>query len=335
MLKYILRRFLNYLVLLFVAVSLAFVLAGTNLNPRTMLIERELTTKSDVSYGQVVASVDERLYAWNINPQTPIWERYGVWLKNVVTQFDWGMSPTGASVNTEITNRVPLTLQLMFLGFFIGIIVGVALGAWMATKQYSIADRTLSILMMLLISTPSMVIGIVLQIIATAGNQRFGTQLNFIGPESLPPPDGFWPQFADRLEHLLLPTISMALGSIATYSRYQRNLMLDTLGSDYVRTARAKGLKYSTAVRRHALRTSLIPIATYFAFGLAGLFTGAAITEQIFGWQGMGRYSVLTIQQMDINGTVAVAAFSGAMTLIGAFLSDVLIAMIDPRVRVS
>lgn len=335
MLKFLLRRLLNYAALLMVAITLGYILAGTQLDPRSMLIEQDLTTKANLTYEEVVASVDARLTAWNINPTDPILDRFGGWLHSIVTSWDWGTSPLGASVNGEIGNRIFLSLQLVFLGFFIGITVGVALGAWCAVHQYSLRDRTVTIIAMIIISTPTIVIAIFLQLGAIWMNQALGTTINFMGPYSTPQPDGFFAQMWDRAVHLLLPTIAMSMGGIATYSRYQRNLMLDTLGADYVRTARAKGLRFGTAVRKHALRTSLIPIATYFAFGIALLITGAAITEQIFGWHGMGIYGVNTIQQQDINGTVAVVAFSGVCTLTGAFLSDVIISVVDPRVRVS
>ncbi|VEI12954.1 ABC transporter permease [Trueperella bialowiezensis] len=335
MTKYLIRRLLNYLILLFVAVTIAYFLAGTQLDPRSMLIENELTQSANRTYADVVQSVDARLNGWNINPQVPIVERYVEWLR-MISEWDWGYSPLGASVNEQVSNRVWLSLQLVFLGFFIGIIGGVAIGAWAAVRQYSIPDRIITIVAMIIISTPSMVIGIGLQMGAVWFNNTFDSSFfQFIGPQSTTPPDEFWPNLLDRLQHLLLPTISISAGGLATYSRYQRNLMLDTLGSDYVRTARAKGLRYSTAVRRHALRTSLIPIATYFAFGITGLVLGAAVTEQIFGWEGMGIYGIRTIQAQDINGTAAVVAFSGVATLTGAFLSDVLIAVADPRVRVS
>ena len=174
---------------------------------------------------------------------------------------------------------------------------------------------------MLVISTPVMVLAILLQVAAVQINRATGYQLfEFTGMG-----DGV----VGQLQHLLLPTLSMSLGGIATYSRYQRNLMLDTLGADYVRTARAKGLVKRKAVTRHALRTALIPMATYFAFALATLFTGAAVTER-----GIGEYSVNSISQMDINGATAVVAFSGLCTLTGALLSDVFVAIVDPRVRV-
>ena len=109
--------------------------------------------------------------------------------------------------------------------------------------------------------------------------------------------------------------------------------MLDTLGADYVRTAQAKGLTRRKAVFKHALRTALIPTGTYFAFTIALLFTGAAFTETIFGWHGMGVYGVSTIAGQDVNGTVAVVAFTGVCVLIGGLLSDVFVAILDPRVR--
>lgn len=335
MTKYLLRRLLNYLILLFVAVTIAYFLAGTQLDPRSLLIENELTKMANTTYLEVVHTVDARLNAWNINPQEPIVERYVDWL-GMIANWDWGYSPLGESVNEQVSNRIGLSLQLVFLGFFIGIIGGVAIGAWAAVHQYSIPDRIITILAMIIISTPAMVIAIGLQMTAVWFNNTFDTNFfQFIGPQATIPPKEFWPMILNRMQHLLLPTIAISLGGLATYSRYQRNLMLDTLGADYVRTARAKGLRYGTAVRKHALRTSLIPIATYFAFGIAGLVLGAAITEQVFGWEGMGIYGVRTIQAQDINGTAAVVAFSGAATLTGAFLSDVLIAAVDPRVRVN
>lgn len=334
MLRYLFRRLANYVVLLAVAITMAYVLAGTNLSPRSMLIEQGVTTGKNVTYEQVAASVDARLTKWNINPDTPIFVRFGTWIKNVLFHWDWGFSPDGSSVTDELSRRAFVSLQLVVLGFFIGIIVGVAIGAWTATRQYSIPDRTVTAISIILLSTPAMVMAVFLQIGATKLNQELGIQLiNFSGQRSAILPDGTFAQILDRLNHLLLPTISMSLSGIASYSRYQRNLMLDTLGADYVRTARAKGLRYSTAVRRHALRTSLIPMATYFAFGMTTLVLGAAVTEQLFGWQGMGIYSVLTIQNQDINGTVAVVAFSGVMVLAGVLLSDVLVALVDPRVR--
>ena len=272
-------------------------------------------------------AINANLIKYNISSELPVWERYVAWLKAVVTSWDWGVTPKGESINGLIGTKIAVSVRLVFLGAGIGMVGGVALGAWTATRQYRFSDRAVSLIAMIVISTPAMVIAIMLQVIAVQVNQRTGYRIfEFTGEGE---------GIAGRLQHLLLPTLSMSLGAVASYSRYQRNLMLDTLGADYVRTARAKGLIKRKAVTRHALRTALIPMATYFAFALAALFTGAAITERVYGWHGMGEYSVNSISQYDINGVTAVVAFSGLCTLTGALLSDVFVAIVDPRVRVS
>ena len=256
-----------------------------------------------------------------------MWDRYVTWLRNVLFHWDWGRTPKGELINTLIGTKIFVSVRLVFLGAAIGMVGGVALGAWTATRQYRFSDRAISLISMIIISTPAMVIAILLQVLAVQINRSSGFQIfEFTGEGE---------GALGRLQHLLLPTLSMSLGGIASYSRFQRNLMLDTLGADYVRTARAKGLIKRKALTRHALRTALIPMATYFAFALATLFTGAAITERVYGWHGMGEYSISAIAGMDINGVTAVVAFSGLCTLTGALLSDVFVAIVDPRVRVS
>ena len=137
----------------------------------------------------------------------------------------------------------------------------------------------------------------------------------------------------DRAQHLLLPTLVLIVLGVASMSRIQRNLMLDSLGADYVRTARAKGLPENKAVMKHALRTALIPTGTYVAFSVATMFVGATFTERIFNFPGIGQYGVDTISNRDINGVVAVTAFAGVCVLVGAVLSDIMVAILDPRVR--
>lgn len=319
MLLYLLRRIANYAILLAIATILAYFLAATQLNP---LGQFDLGNPS-LNWNAIYASLTE----YNINPNDPLMERFGRWIHGVVTAWDWGVTPKGEDVASIISDRMWVSVRLVLIGSVLGLVLGTALGAWTATKQYSIWDRMATFLSLLVISTPVMVLALLLKLGAIELNTVLGGQyIEFVGEGS---------GFVGRAQHLLLPTISMSLNGIASYSRYQRNLMLDTLGADYVRTARAKGLLKRQAITKHALRTSLIPMGTYFAFAIAGLFTGAAITETVFSWHGLGEYSVQSIATADINGTVAVVAFSGLMTLTGALLSDVLVAVIDPRVRVS
>ena len=122
--------------------------------------------------------------------------------------------------------------------------------------------------------------------------------------------------------------------SIAGFSRYQRNAMLDVLGQDFIRTARAKGLTRRQALFKHGLRTALIPMATLFAYGVGGLVTGAVFVEKIFGWHGMGEWVVQGIATQDTNIVVAITVFTGVTVLLAGLLSDVIYAALDPRVRV-
>ena len=319
MLPYLARRIANYAVLLFIATSLAYLLASASLDPSALWNRQDPSLNWDAIHANLVK--------YNISHDMPVWDRYVTWLRNVVLHWDWGRTPKGELINTLIGTKIFVSVRLVFLGAAIGMVGGVALGAWTATRQYRFSDRAISLISMIIISTPAMVIAILLQVLAVQINRSSGYQIFEFTGEGEGALGG--------LQHLLLPTLSMSLGGIASYSRFQRNLMLDTLGADYVRTARAKGLIKRKALTRHALRTALIPMATYFAFALATLFTGAAITERVYGWHGMGEYSISAISGMDINGVTAVVAFSGLCTLTGALLSDVFVAIVDPRVRVS
>ena len=319
MLPYLARRIANYAVLLFIATSLAYLLASASLDPSALWNRQDPSLNWDAIHANLVK--------YNISHDMPVWDRYVTWLRNVVLHWDWGRTPKGELINTLIGTKIFVSVRLVFLGAAIGMVGGVALGAWTATRQYRFSDRAISLISMIIISTPAMVIAILLQVLAVQVNRSSGYQIFEFTGEGEGALGG--------LQHLLLPTLSMSLGGIASYSRFQRNLMLDTLGADYVRTARAKGLIKRKALTRHALRTALIPMATYFAFALATLFTGAAITERVYGWHGMGEYSISAISGMDINGVTAVVAFSGLCTLTGALLSDVFVAIVDPRVRVS
>ncbi len=325
MLRFVTRRLLNYILLLFTATSLAYLIASVTLDPTANLDITNPDTNRQ--------ALENTLNQYNINPEVNPFVRYWRWLKAVVTDWDWGSTPNGESVNRIVGVRAWVSVRLVTLGTLVGIIFGVATGAWSAVRQYSKSDHVVSTMSLIFISTPVLVFAVVLQILATEFNQATGTRFfEFIG-ETGSTGDYFGAGLVDRLQHLLLPTLSLSLFSIAVYSRYQRSLMLDTLGADYVRTARAKGLPKGQAIRRHALRNAVIPMATFFAFDVATIFTGAAITEALFGWHGMGEYLVQSIQRQDINGITATAAFSGVCVLAGATLSDVLIAAVDPRVR--
>ena len=226
---------------------------------------------------------------------------------------DFGTTITGQPISDELGRRVGVSLRLLVIGSVLGTMIGVVVGAWGAIRQYRLSDRVITVLSLLLLSTPVFVIANLLILAAQRVNSILGVQLfEYIGETSPDAVGGAWNQFVDRLQHLVLPTFTLALLAIAGYSRYQRNAMLDVLGQDFIRTARAKGLTRRQALFKHGLRTALIPMATLFAYGVSGLVTGAVFTEKIFGWHGMGEWVVQGIATQDTNIIAAVTVFSGA-----------------------
>jgi peptide/nickel transport system permease protein len=187
----------------------------------------------------------------------------------------------------------------------------------------------------LILSTPVFLLATLLKYGALEVNSLTGSQIFlYTGETSANKIEGFGPQLLDRVQHLVLPTTALALGAMAGYSRYQRNAMLDVLQSDFIRTARAKGLTRSKALYKHGLRTALIPMATLFAYSLGALITGATFTEKIFGWHGVGEWLVDSINAQDLYVVVTVTAFAGLVVLVSGLLSDIVYAILDPRVRV-
>ncbi len=308
-----------------IATNLTWVLAATQLNPRSLY---------EVANPPIdPVSIENNLRARNLSDRVPLPERWRTWASGIVLRWDWGASPRGGDVGAEVGRRIGVSVRLVALGSILGAVLGVAIGAWTATRQYGAADRTFTFLSLLGLSVPSFVIASLLQVAATRFNDATGTRFfEFVG-ETGAHGDHFGAELLDRLQHLLLPTVALTVLGAAFFSRIQRNLMLDVLGADYVRTARAKGLPRGVAIRRHALRTALIPTATYFAFGVATLFVGSAFMEIIFSFHGMGEYGVNSILGHDVHGAVAVAAFGGLCTLCGALLADLLVVALDPRVR--
>lgn len=327
MLRYLIRKSAGWLAMIVVAANLTYFLATAFLDPRSNYLQLRPTPSPE----QVARSLAQ----YNLDPGTPVLERWWSWLTGVALHWDWGRSPVGDSVNAQIAFRVGVSAQLVVLGLVMAAVIGVGLGVYTATRQYRFADRFHQGLSIVTLNVPLVVGALAVVLVAISVNQTLGSTVLYVAGANSPSVSGFWPTVLDRLQHLVLPTVTLVLFSYAGYHLLQRNLLLDDINSDYVRTARAKGLTREQAVRRHALRTSLIPVATSVAFAIPALFTGAVITETIFAWQGMGQYLVQTIAKNDVHGAVAVAVFGAAMTAVGAILADVAVVALDPRVRLS
>lgn len=325
MTRFLARRVLNYVVLLGLASFLTFALTSLTFSPLDSLLERNPRPPQAV--------VDAKAAELNLDKPIPL--RYADWLSGAV-RGDFGTTVAGQPVSDELGRRIGVSLRLVIIGSIVGTFLGVVAGAWGAVRQYRLSDRVITTLALLILSTPAFVIANLLILAALRGNSILGVQVfEYTGETSTDAAGGAFSQFVDRLQHLVLPTLTLALTSIAGFSRYQRNAMLDVLGQDFIRTARAKGLTRRQALFKHGLRTALIPMATLFAYGVGGLFTGAVFVEKIFGWHGIGEWFVQGITTQDTNIVVAITVFTGATVLLAGLLSDVLYAALDPRVRVS
>jgi peptide/nickel transport system permease protein len=229
-----------------------------------------------------------------------------------------------------------VSLRLLLLGSIIGAVLGVLVGVVSAIKQYTFTDRSFTVFSFFFIATPVFFTAVLLKFGALQVNGAAGsTLLSYTGYETPGLDAGFWGSLKDQIGHLILPTLSIVLGSIAFFSRYQRNAMLDVMNSDFLRTAQAKGLTRRRALYKHGLRTALIPMATLLAYSFGLLVVGATFTEKIFAWHGMGEWLVDSISRNDINVTATVCLFTAIFVLLSGFLSDVVYAVLDPRVRVS
>ena len=323
MTRFLVHRFFNYVVLLALASFLTFSLTSLTFDPLDSLLQRNPRPPQ--------SAIDAKAAELGLDKPIPL--RYLDWAAGAV-RGDFGTTVTGQPVSDELWRRIGVSLRLVFLGSVLGTVIGVVVGAWSAIRQYRLSDRVITVLSLLVLSTPTFVVANVLILGALNVNSILGVRIfEYTGETSPDAVGGVWNQFVDRLQHLILPTFTLALGAIAVFSRYQRNAMLDVLGQDFIRTARAKGLTRRQALFKHGLRTALIPMATLFAYSVSGLVTGAVFTEKIFGWHGMGEWVVQGISTQDTNIIAAVTVFSGATILLAGLLSDVIYAALDPRVR--
>jgi peptide/nickel transport system permease protein len=321
------RRLGYYAVLLVVATFLSYLLAATALAPRGYFEAKQPRPAA--------ASVDRELTHLGINDHTPVTGRFGHWAGQAL-HGDLGRTIDDTSVNDEFGRRIGVSQRLLLLGTLVGTAAGILVGAWGAVRQYRASDRIVTVLSFVVLSMPTFLIAVLLKIGAIKLNSLLGFDLlQFTGQSTPDLQGGPFAHLRDDAVHLVLPTLAIALGTIAAYSRYQRSTMLDVLGSDYVRAAMARGLTRRRALLKHGLRVALIPMSTFFAYGFLGLFTGATFTEKIFGWHGMGEWFIDSIDRSDVNAVVAVNIFTAVLVLLSGLLADVLHAALDPRVRQS
>jgi peptide/nickel transport system permease protein len=312
---YLIRRTISTIVLLYLIITAVFlllhllpgdpalaVLGGIDANP----------SEEDI------AAVREKLEL-----DRPLYEQYFNYLGDVV-RLDFGESfVSGRSVSSDIGTRLPRTLLIIVPAIIVAVIVGMPLGIIAARYRQSIIDPAVSAVALLGFSVPVFVIGLMLVYI-------FSIQLGWLPANGYVDPRDDFPEY---LKRSTLPIIALSLGPMALTMRMTRSSMLEQLGLDYVRTARAKGLTELTTLYRHVLRNALLPIVTIVALQFGAMFAGSVLVESIFNWPGVNTYLLTAIGVRDypvVQGVVAVVA---SIFVLINFLTDISFAFFDPRIR--
>jgi peptide/nickel transport system permease protein len=262
----------------------------------------------------------------------PIHIRYVIWLGKLV-RLDFGDSyKDQRPVIAKIKETLPITLQIEVIVIFLIYLISIPLGVYSATHQYSLGDRVTTVILFILYSLPSFWVAMLLMLFFGGG--RFldwfpVNGLNSFGAENL----AWGPWLLDRLWHLVLPVICLTYGGLAGLSRYARAGMMEVIRQDYIRTARAYGFSEKTVIWKYALRNSLIPIVTLLATLLPALIAGSFIIESIFSIPGMGRLGFEAILSRDYPLIMGILSISAILTLLGLLLSDIMYAVVDPRIK--
>ena len=255
----------------------------------------------------------------------PLHVQYAKWAGGLVTA-NWGRSYRDGRVVLEvIADRIPATLVLMLSAFTVAVVLGLTTGIVSAVRQYSIFDHAMTLGAMVALSIPTFWLGLM-------GIYVFAELLRVLPPGNIGTIGAPF-ALADRLRHLLLPAATLGVVMVATWSRYTRASMLEVIGEDYIRTARAKGVSRGAIVLKHALKNALIPLVTLAGLQLPLVFSGALVTETVFTWPGMGRLFVDSIGYRDYPVLMGILMLTATLVVVGTLAADLVYAGIDPRVR--
>lgn len=318
-LKYILKRIIQTIPLLIIVSLISFFII--RLSPVDPLAELKLNPSVSP------ATVEKEKQRLGLDK--PIIIQYGKWAYSFV-RGDLGVTSTGEKVSQKLKERIPNTLLLTSIVIFLTWIVGVPLGIIAAVNWKTPFDRLLTVLTSIGMAIPSFFFAVLLLI--------FAVKTGWFPIGGLTSPSfsemTFGAKFLDITHHLILPVLVLFTISLAGLQRQMRANMLDVLNSDYVKFARAKGLPEFTVIYKHALRNAINPMITLLGFEFAGLLSGAALTEYVFQYPGLGRLILEAVMKSDINLVMASLMMGAVMLVLGNLIADILLIITDPRIRV-
>lgn len=329
MAKYTVKRLLYSALILFFVMFLIYVLMYNMPMGYIETKARELASRpgASKSYSEWIADLNAQY-----GMDKGIVQGYFTWLKSAV-RGEWGESWSWTvPVTQKFHDTVWYSFALGLVSFILEILIAIPLGIAAARKQYSFTDYFTTVVSMVCISMPTFFLATILKYVFSVKLGWFeltgmqGRNYQYLSD---------FGKFLDVAKHFVLPAITITIISIGGLMRYTRTNMLEVLNADYIRTARAKGVPEKVVINKHAFRNTLIPLITTLGGSLPSLFSGALITETLFGIRGIGYASYYSMTQADIPFTMFYLAFISILTLLGNLISDLLYAVVDPRVRLS
>ena len=331
MLKYIIKRLL-LAVLILLGVSLIIYIL-VRMMPTDYISQKiAAVSTSGNQLGPEAIEAMKAQYGLSDNSFAGILKGYGNWLLDLVS-FDFGNSFVYSQpVVTVIKDNMGVSFAVAFIATIFEFLIAIPLGITAATHQYSITDYIVTIFVMIGISLPSFFFG---QILISLLAMKLGWFPSGGLVDATKSDLAFAGRMLDYMHHLFIPILTIVILSIGGRMRMTRTNMLEVMNSDYIRTARAKGLKEKKVVYKHAFRNTLIPLVTGLAGLLPGLFSGAIITEQVFSLPGIGNKALQAMQSGDIPFIMGYNMFLALLSVIGVLLADLMYAVVDPRVKLA
>ena len=322
MLTYIIRRLLYSIVVLFLASFIIFSFVALSSDPLGYL-----KMQPNVSQ-ETIKNIEQRKH---LNSSIPV--RYVYWVQDAVTN-DFGTTVNGSQpILPNLLRALGHTIQLVFIAELLALLVGVGIGVYSALRQYSPFDYTATTFSFVGLAIPVFWLALMLQVLVVQVYEKTGFTLFPVTSLSSVNPGTGIHFILDRAWHLVLPVIVLMVASVATYSRYMRASMLEVVNSDYVRTARAKGVSESGVQMKHAFRNALIPIVTLVALNFGALLGGVVVSETVFGLDGMGLYFVNALGAGDPYPVMAWLMVTATMIIVFNLIADIAYGYLDPRVR--
>ena len=320
MLTYITRRILFSIPVLILSTFFCFAFVSLAGDPRQNLLANPRFSR--VHYAMLA-------HQYHLDVSIPV--RYWYWVQDVFTHKLGNSLLTSQPIWPDLTRVMGHTLQVIVLAEGIALLLGVTVGIYSAIKQYSFFDYTFTTVSFLGFAMPTFWLALLLQIAFTDIYLKWHVRIFYTSGLNSGVTSSTWS--LDRLQHIGLPVMTLSIISFALYSRYMRASMLDVMNTDYVRTARAKGLPERLVIMRHVFRNALIPIVTVAALSFGGLLGGAIVTETVFSLDGMGYYFITKLGQLDVYAVMAYLVITGGMIIVFNLFADIVYGFLDPRIR--